>query len=395
MDNDAAAHRFGTSAGGSFYATSIGGVLTGKGANLLILDDLVKDAQEAYSVTARASLKQWFEHVLYPRLEPGGRIVAIGTRWHSSDLLATLLTEYAADGWVTLSLPAIAEPADLLGRPEGAALWESRFPLDALQRIRTAIGSTAFSALYQQRPVAAEGAIFRKEWLQTYVSPPECFRIVASMDTAFKVNESADYSVLQIWGETQSGYYLLDVLRERLTFPELISRTIAKCTYWRPHVVLIEDHASGQSLLQTLKLETTLPLLPIRAVGDKESRASAISPLFESGRVFIPQQATWLSDFLDELTSFPLAPHDDAVDALSQALGWMRGQSNHSYRDYQGIPRGAALPAQASGLRALGYRESPAEAQRNYEDDMIGERRRGTWDAFQPRMGSWGRTRGY
>jgi predicted phage terminase large subunit-like protein len=308
------------------------------------VDDAVKDAESAYSTTSRASLQSWFEMVLYPRLQPGGAIIVIGTRWHESDLSGWILREHAADGWVVVSLPAIAEPGDALGRPEGQPLWPSKFPLEALTRIREAIGSSAFASLYQQRPVAAEGAIFRKDWLRTYTEQPECYRIIFSLDCAFKTGASNDYSVIAVWGEGKSGYFLLDVVRERLDFPALMSRTIAKATFWNPHAVLIEDAASGQSLLQSLQLETRLPLLPVRPLGDKASRASAISPLFESGRVFMPQQAHWLSDFVDELTSFPAAPHDDMVDATTQALSWMRGQGNHSYHDIVSIPRGSTTP---------------------------------------------------
>lgn len=395
-DDNSASHRLGLTAGGSFFATSVGGVLTGKGANVLVLDDLLKDAETAYSVTARASLKQWFEHVLYPRLEPGGRIVAIGTRWHRSDLLATLLTEYAADGWVTLSLPAIAEPDDALGRPEGAALWESRFPLEALQRIRTAIGSTAFAALYQQRPQPAEGHIFRKEWLKTYTNAPEFFRLVFSLDTAFKTGEGNDYSVLAVIAESITGYYLLDLVRERLDFPQLMSRTKAKAEFWHPHAVLIEDAASGASLIQSLKVDTTLPVLPVKPLGDKESRASAVSPLFESGRVFVPQAAPWLSDLVDELTSFPAAPHDDQVDALTQALTWLHGQVRHSYHGYQGIKRGdTTTAADSTWLQAAGYRESRDEAMRNFEEDQMGGGRGNAFSVLVGRSGAWLRQRGY
>jgi predicted phage terminase large subunit-like protein len=325
-DDNAAVHRFGLGAGGNYYAVGVGGAVTGRGADVLLIDDATKDAESAYSTTSRKSLQQWFEHVAYTRLQPGGAIIVIATRWHQDDLPGWLLREHAGDNWQVVSLPAIAEPDDALGRPEGAPLWPSRFPLEALARIREAIGSTAWSALYQQRPVAAEGAIFRKDWLRTYTEQPECYRIIFSLDTAFKTGESNDYSVIAVWGETKTGFFLLDLVRERLDFPALKSRTIAKAAWWKPSCVLIEDLASGQSLVQTLKLETSLPILPVKPLGDKESRASAVSPSFESGRVYLPQSAPWLADFIDELTSFPAAPHDDMVDATTQALSWMHGQ---------------------------------------------------------------------
>jgi predicted phage terminase large subunit-like protein len=352
-EDNAAVHRFGLAPGGNYYAVGVGGAVTGRGADVLLIDDATKDAESAYSTTSRKSLQQWFEHVAYTRLQPGGAIIVIATRWHQDDLPGWLLREHAGDNWQVVSLPAIAEPDDALGRPEGAPLWPSRFPLEALARIREAIGSTAWSALYQQRPVAAEGAIFRKEWLRTYVDPPECFRIIFSLDTAFKTGESNDYSVIAVWGETKTGFYLLDLVRERLDFPSLKSRVEAKAAYWKPHAVLIEDAASGMSLIQVLNQETKLPILPVKALGDKESRASAVSPSFESGKVYLPQQAPWLSDFVDELTSFPAAPHDDMVDATTQALSWLGRQGNYSARDIQTIPRGSTTPRLDGGRGAV------------------------------------------
>ena len=338
-DDNAAVHRFGLSRGGNYYAVGVGGPITGRGADLLLIDDPLKGSEDAYSVTARRSCRHGSRASPIRDCSPTVRIVLIQTRWHQDDLAGWLLREHAGDNWTVVSLPAIAEPGDALGRPEGDPLWPSKFPLEALARIREAIGSSAWSALYQQRPIAAEGAIFRKEWLRTFTGQPECYRVIFSLDTAYKQGTSNDYSVIAVWGETQNGFYLLDLVRERLDFPSLKSRTIAKAAYWKPSAVLIEDAASGQSLIQSLNLETRLPILPAKPLGDKESRASAVSPLFESGRVFIPQAAPWLVDFVDEITSFPAAPHDDQVDATTQALTWLHRQGNHSYHDYVAIPR--------------------------------------------------------
>jgi predicted phage terminase large subunit-like protein len=331
VEDNNAVHRFGLSPGGTYYAVGAGGPITGRGADLLLIDDPLKGAEEAYSATQRKALQQWFESVAYTRLQPGAAIVLIQTRWHQDDLAGWLLREHVGDGWTVVSLPALAEPGDALGRAEGEALWPSRFDYDALSRIRVAIGSSAWSALYQQRPVAAQGAIFRREWLRTSAETARFSRIVFSLDTAFKTGESNDYCVISVWGESRSGYFLLDLTRERLDFPSLRSRLIAKATFWRPHVILVEDAASGQSLIQALRAETRLPVLPVRPFGDKEARASAVSPLFESGRVFIPQAAVWLAEFVDEITSFPAAPHDDQVDATTQALNWFREQAQEGF----------------------------------------------------------------
>lgn len=198
-------------------------------------------------------------------------------------------------------------------------------PPETLDRIREAVGTAAWLSLYQQRPVREEGAIFRKTWWRSYDAPPEPQRLVFSLDTAFKVKQSADYSVIEVWGETSSGYYLLHVWRQRAEFPELTRQATALAAIWKPNAVLIEDAASGQSLIQALKAETRLPVLPVRPSGDKVARASAVSPLVEAGKVFLPKSAPWLADFMEEVSTFPASPHDDTVDAMSQALNYLRG----------------------------------------------------------------------
>jgi predicted phage terminase large subunit-like protein len=220
-------------------------------------------------------------------------------------------------------LPAIAEQ-DEDWRKEGDALWPSRFPLDALARTREAIGSAAWMAMYQQRPTTEEGAVFNRRWWRHYQTSPDCRRIIFSLDTAFKTTESSDYSVIQVWGETTTGYCLLHVWRRRAEFLELKRQAIALAEVWKPQAVLIEDAASGQSLIQALRAETRLPILPVKPLGDKVARANAVTPLIESGRVHLPEAAAWLADFMDEANAFPAAPHDDLIDALSQALTYFR-----------------------------------------------------------------------
>ena len=144
------------------------------------------------------------------------------------------------------------------------------------------------------------------------------------MDTAFKTTESSDYSVLEVWGETATGYCLLHIWRERAEFPKLKKEAIALAQIWQPQAVLIEDAASGQSLIQSLRAETRLPILPVKPLGDKVARANAVTPLVESGRVHLPESAPWLADFMDEANGFPAAPHDDQIDALSQGLSYLR-----------------------------------------------------------------------
>jgi len=332
-DDSDAVHRFHTTAGGAYYAVGAGGPITGRGADLLLIDDPIKSREDASSAAYRRTLQDWYQHVAYPRLEPNGAIVIIATRWHQDDLIGWLLREHAAEGWQVISMPAIAE-VDEGWRQEGAALWPERFPLGTLAQIREAIGGSAWAALYQCRPAPEEGAIFKRDWFLAYPAsaPPECTQRIVSIDTAFKTGESNDYSVIQVWGQTKVGYALLNQWRERKEFGDLMRQAVAMGEAWSPNYVLVEDAASGQSLIQMMRNETRLPLLPVRPLGDKVARAHAVSPLVESGRVFLPDQASWLRDFLDEVTSFPAAPHDDQVDAMTQALNYLRENQYEPFR---------------------------------------------------------------
>lgn len=323
-DDSDAAHRFHTTAGGAYFAVGAGGPITGRGADLLLIDDPIKSREDANSAAFRRSLQAWFESVAYPRLEPNGAIVLIQTRWHEDDLCGWLLKEHASEGWTILSMPAIAEHDETF-RKEGEALWPERFPLETLAQIREAIGGSAWTSLYQCRPAPEEGAVFRRQWFKPYGGPIECTRTIFSLDCAFKTGQANDYSVITVISESKTSYHVRLVSRGRWEFPELKRQAIALADIWRPSAVLVEDAASGQSLIQALKAETRLPILPVKPQGDKLSRAHAVSPLVESGRVWVSDSAPWLANFLDEVTSFPSAPHDDQVDAFTQALNWMRG----------------------------------------------------------------------
>jgi predicted phage terminase large subunit-like protein len=318
-----ASHRFNTTVGGAYYAVGRGGPITGRGANLLLIDDPIKDRDEANSETTRKSLHEWFASVAYTRLMPGGAIIIIQTRWHEDDLAGWLLLEHASENWDVLSLPAIAEQDEAF-RNEGEALWSERFPLEDLVRIREAVGGAAWASLYQQRPAAAEGAIFKREWWRPYQGQPVFSQIVQSWDTAFKKGAETSYSVCTTWGLAENGYFLLSVWRDRVESPELRRTLIALAEDWKPAAILVEDRASGQSLLQELKSATTLPVLAVRADSDKLSRAQAVTPLVEAGKVFVPEFASWLRDYMDELAAFPTGNYDDAVDSTTQALNYFR-----------------------------------------------------------------------
>ena len=215
--------KVGTNAGGSFFAVGIGGALTGRGANLMILDDVIKGPEEADSEIFRAKMKDWYESIIYTRLMPKSAIIIINTRWHLDDLSGWQLREHADEGWVVLSLPAIAiNDEDILGRKAGDPLWPEAFSLERLLKIKKAIGTRAWNCLYQQNPIGKEGSIVKYEWLRYYDKLPKKFkRIVQSWDTAFKPQQINDPSVCITFGETKTDYYVLDVFSKRMKYPDL------------------------------------------------------------------------------------------------------------------------------------------------------------------------------
>jgi len=382
-DDSTARHRFNLMAGGAYYAVGAGGPLTGRGADLLLIDDPIKNREDADSSAYRKALQGWYESVAYSRLEPGGAIVLIQTRWHQDDLAGWLLREHAAEGWEVVSLPALAEAGDVLGRAEGEPLWPERFGAEALGRIREAIGGAAWAALYQQRPSAAEGAIFKREWWRSYnesTLPARFERVILSLDTAFKATETADYSAAAVIGVGKAGYYVLDVWRGRVEFPELRRMVEVLAAKWNPERVIIEDKASGQSLIQALRVETRLAVTAVRVDSDKVSRANAVTALVEAGRVFLPERAEWLSDFLEEAANFPAGAHDDQVDALVHALNFVRegepGLLIYYREALERAARGEDNPWSAEGGGELveAYREAAEEA------EALAEKVRWRWE---------------
>ncbi len=222
-DDSDAVHRFHLTAGGAFFATGSGGPLTGRGADLLLIDDPIKSREDANSAPTRKALQSWYQDVAYTRSEPGGAVILILTRWHADDLAGWLLREHSSEGWTVISLPAVAE-TDEDFRHEGEALWPERFPLATLASIREAIGGAAWQSLYMQRPVAEEGGLFRRSWWRMFSGNFEHRRLVFSLDTAFKTGAQNDYSVIAIIAESKTGYYLQGIVRERMEFPALIQR---------------------------------------------------------------------------------------------------------------------------------------------------------------------------
>lgn len=327
-----------------------GGILsgiTGNRANGLLIDDPVKGREDADSPTIREKTWEAYLSDLRTRLKPNGWIVIIQTRWHEDDLSGRILPDDwdGQSGWVTakdgerwyiLCLQAQCEREDdPLGRQIGEWLWTDWFTPEHWEKEKRVQGSRNWEALYQQRPKPAEGSIFKRAWVKRYRTPPSDFmRLVISVDTAFKEDQHNDPSVFGLWGETENrDYYLLDVWRDRVDYPAL-KRNLANFYLQRQRPAdnaLIEDKASGQSLIQELRAglkvpgrptKLFIPVVPIEPESSKLSRAIRVSPIVESGRLYLPEVAPWLINFESEFFGFPIATHDDQVDMVTQFLEW-------------------------------------------------------------------------
>jgi predicted phage terminase large subunit-like protein len=322
------------------YSTSVGGTLTGRGGNLIIIDDPI-NPEGAMSETKRATVNNWFDSTLYSRLDSkrDDVIILIMQRLHLDDLAGYVM---AREPWVHLNLPAIAESEQRIQigdkqyyeRMVGNPLHEEREPREVLDRLKVSLGSFNFSAQYQQCPVPLDGEIIRWQWFQRYDACPDRIpndRIVQSWDTASKANELNDYSVCTTWLAQNKRYYLRDVLREKLDYPSLKRRVLDHAVKHNANSVLIEDKGSGTSLVQDIGQDNTYGIpnpIGVTPEGDKVARMSAQSAKIEAGQVYLPKQAPWLSDLQTELLQFPHARHDDQVDSVSQFLRWIERPGN-------------------------------------------------------------------
>ena len=352
-------NRLKTDQGGTYFSVGINGALTGRGADLLLVDDPVKGKEDVQSSISKRKLENWFNTVAYTRLMPGGKVIIVITRWSYDDLAGYLLEEQAHENWRVIDLPAIAEmDGDILGRNTGEALWPDRYPVPVLNKIRTTLGTRDWNSLYQQRPIAEEGGMFSINDVQRYsqnelqafkaalrmgadfdelTGPGRLYEkfkfksIACSWDTAFKESELNDPSACTIWGETNSGYYLLRCFNKQLGYPALKKKVIEIYDSNRllygfsnaRHPVIIEDRASGQSLIQDLKANTTIPVLAMKTPGSKHVRFDDCTKYFEAGNVYFPDKARWLVTVETQLSRFPYDKHDDIVDSISQYLNWI------------------------------------------------------------------------
>ena len=330
-----AIEEFMTTRQGVRLATSVGGVLTGRGADVLIIDDPLKP-DEALSDLQRRKVNEWYSHTLYSRLnrKADGCIILIMQRLHEDDLVGHVLQQ---EPWELVALPAIAESDEAhvyetpYGRVQhrrrtGEALHPERESLETLTRIKHTLGSYHFAGQYQQTPAPLEGGLVKRDWFRFYRAaelPLRFEQVVQSWDTANKASELANYSVCTTWGLWNRQRYLLDVWRQQVNYPALKRAVLALARQWRATVILIEDRASGTQLLQELQAEGLWAVTAIQPVGDKVMRLHAQTAVIEQGRVWLPHDALWLEPLLHELTTFPKSAYDDQVDSVAQALAWM------------------------------------------------------------------------
>ena len=341
---------FVTTRKGNRFSTSVGGSMTGRGANFIIIDDPIK-TNEATSEAERNQVNEWFRNTVFSRLDDKNKdvIIIVMQRVHVNDLVGNVSGLLK---WTVLDLPAIAPaPACIqIGdnafheREEGDIPHPAHEDQAALDEIKQVLGSFAFEAQYQQNPLPPEGNMVKLEWFKRYAARPsrDVFsQIVQSWDTATETGAATSYSVCTTWGILENRYYLLHVLRERMDFPALKSTVIRHARNWGADTVLIEKAGSGHALLQCLLSETNLSAIAITPEFDKETRLAQASPQIEAGRVHLPTEALWLAEFEKEVLAFPNGKFDDQVDSLSQFIRWVIFyQPRHLYSRLTNFTRG-------------------------------------------------------
>ena len=313
-----------TTEGGSMICQGAGGAITGEGGDLIVIDDPHKDWKEAMSQTRRESIIDWFNTVIYTRRQPKTTFIIIQTRWHDKDLAGWVLSEHA-DDWTEVRLPAIAEKNDPLGREEGEPLCPELYSSEELERTRKSLGSMQFNALYQQRPGAAEGNIFRRAWWIRYLpeaKPIRFSRIIHSWDTAFETKKASAYSGVTVWAESEGTYWLLYAWRDKCDYTAVRAKMQELYRDIKPDLILLEDKATGKPLRQELR-KIGLPILAVEPCTDKVTRAWSVTPLFEDNRIFAPAGLSWADDLVDGLASFPAGDWTDIADTVTQALSWL------------------------------------------------------------------------
>jgi predicted phage terminase large subunit-like protein len=336
-----AAGRWATNANGDYFAIGVGGTVTGKGADLLIIDDPHSEQEAALAVSDPSvydKVFEWYSSGPRQRLQPGGSIVIVMTRWGKRDLTGKVcqsMLDRDGDEWQIISLPAIL--------PNEKPLWPEFWSYEELSKLREELPLSKWNAQYQQDPTSEEGALVKREWWQVWEKehPPPCDFIIQSWDTAFTKNERSDYSACTTWGVFKMNedpndmhIILLDAFKERMEFPELKQRAMQMYQEWTPDAFIVEAKASGAPLIYELR-SMGIPVqefTPTRG-NDKITRVNSVADMFASGKVWAPRKR-WAEEVVEELAAFPNSDHDDLVDSTTQALirfrrgGFIRLQSD-------------------------------------------------------------------
>lgn len=357
------AGRWNTNKGGEYYACGVGSALAGRGGDLIVLDDPHNEQDILngnYEIFEKAY--QWYAYGLRTRLMPGGAVAIVATRWAPNDLIGKVVEDSAknpgADQWDVVEFPAILNE----GTDEEKSLWPEQWSLESLLRTKASMPAFQWNAQYMQKPTAEEGAIIKREWWQPwpYEEPPACSFIIMALDAAAEKNNRADFTALLTWGvfysddedtgEKTAKIILLNAIKKRMEFPELKELAYEEYTYWQPDAFIVEKKSAGTQLYQEMR-RAGVPVqefTPTRASGDKVARLMAVSDIFASGMVYYPAGRRWAEEVIEEVSSFPVGPHDDQVDCTSMALarfrngGFISLLSDRDFDDGGFVPRRAA-----------------------------------------------------
>ena len=342
QEDSQAAGKWKTEQGGEYFAAGVGGAITGRGANLLIIDDPHKEQDIRGDGKSFEKAMNWYTAGPRQRLQPGGSIVIVMTRWSTKDVTGQLLkaqSEEGSDQWEVVELPALL--------PDGKPVWPEYWTSEELLKTKASIPVSNWNAQYMQQPTGDEGALIKREWWQDWTAkhPPPLDYIIQSYDTAFTKGTKSDYSAITTWGvfeteEDGQNIILLDAFKDRYEFPEL--RRVAYQQYldWKPDMVIIEAKASGLPLTHELR-QMDIPVInftPSRG-NDKHVRVNSVAPLFESGKIWAPMHEHFAQEVVEECASFPFGEHDDYVDSTTQAIMRIRqgGMVRHP-EDYKDEP---------------------------------------------------------
>jgi predicted phage terminase large subunit-like protein len=348
QEDSKAAGRWETAQGGEYFAAGVGGAITGRGADLLIIDDPHSE-QDAMSETALESAYEWYTSGPRQRLQPGASIVLVMTRWSTKDLTAQLLKaqkEVKGDQWEVVEFPAILDTG-----PEEQAVWPEYWKLDELEKVKATLPVAKWNAQWMQRPTSDEGAIIKREWWKVWKHDwiPQLHYVIQSYDTAFMKKETADFSAITTWGlfypnqDSPLHLILLDAIKERYEFPELRRKALEQYKYWQPEMVIVEAKASGLPLTYELR-QMDIPVVnftPSKG-NDKHVRVNSCAPVFESGMVWAPE-TKFAEEVIEECAAFPFGDNDDLVDSMTQAVMRFRQggliQHPEDYKDEKQEPR--------------------------------------------------------